>query len=201
MPSPEPEATRLRQTAHPDARHRRINRLVSVDVDTSLAIASKRDSRAYSSEPVPEDVRARILDAGRLAGSARNRQPWKLVVVEGSLRDRLAETVYAPDNVRGATFVVAVSASGQGPVAFDCGRAAQNMLLAAWNDGVVSCPNGIADTDAAAGLLGLGDEDDLQIVLSFGYPVAERDPTSRTTAEWSAAANRRPLDDVVETLS
>lgn len=170
-------------------------------MDTVLAIASKRDGRTYSSAPIPAEVRTRILDAGRLAGSARNRQPWTLVVIEdGSLRERLAETVYAPQNVRGATLVVAVSASGQGPIAFDCGRAAQNMMLAAWNDGVVSCPNGVADNDAAATLLGLGKDDRLQIVLSFGYPAADRDPTSRTAAEWSAAANRRPLDDIVKTL-
>jgi nitroreductase len=169
-------------------------------VDTYLTIASKRDARAYSPAPIPSDVRRQILDAGRLAGSARNRQPWTLIVIEdGVLRERLAETVYAPQNVRGAALVVAVSASGQGPIAFDCGRAAQNMMLAAWNEGVVSCPNGIADTGAAAALLELGEDERLQIVLSFGYPANERDPASRTAAEWSAAANRRPLDDVVET--
>jgi Nitroreductase family len=43
----------------------------------------------------------------------------------------------------------------QGPVAFDAGRAAQNMMLAAWNEGVVSCPNGIAHPESLAELLGL----------------------------------------------
>jgi nitroreductase len=44
-------------------------------MDTFLAIASKRDTRRYSDRPVPDDVQRRILDAGRLAGSAKNRQP------------------------------------------------------------------------------------------------------------------------------
>ena len=34
--------------------------------------------------------------------------------------------------------------------AFDAGRCMQNMMLGAWGDGVVSCPNGIRDADAAA---------------------------------------------------
>jgi nitroreductase len=122
-----------------------------------------------------------------------------VVVEDAGVKERLADTVYAPANVRGATFIVAISATGQGPVGFDCGRAAQNMMLAAWSEGVVSCPNGIADADAASALLGLGPEDRLQIVLSFGLPEAERDPGSRPAAEWSAAANRRPFDEVVET--
>ncbi|MGH2960573.1 MAG: hypothetical protein ACRDL3_00020 [Solirubrobacterales bacterium] len=39
--------------------------------------------------------------------------------------------------------MIAIALSGKGPVAFDAGRATQNMMLAAWNEGVVSCPNGI----------------------------------------------------------
>jgi hypothetical protein len=44
-------------------------------VDTFLAIASKRDTRRYADEVIPEEVVERILNAGRMAGSARNRQP------------------------------------------------------------------------------------------------------------------------------
>ncbi|MBV9337985.1 MAG: hypothetical protein JO243_19035 [Solirubrobacterales bacterium] len=44
--------------------------------------------------------------------------------------------------------------SGKGPLAFDPGRAAQNMMLAAGNEGVVSCPNGIASPDSLAGPFG-----------------------------------------------
>ena len=50
-------------------------------MDVHLAIASKRDERRYSDRPIPAEVERRILDAGRLAGSARNRQPWEFVVV------------------------------------------------------------------------------------------------------------------------
>src|SRR5690242_19394836 len=111
-------------------------------MDTFLAIASRREVREYAERPIPEAVLRRILDAGRLAGSARNVQPWRFVVVEPrELRDRLAETVYAPDNVRGAAVAVAIV----GRNSLDTGRCAQNMLLAAWNEGVGSVPNGMPD--------------------------------------------------------
>jgi nitroreductase len=171
-------------------------------VDTYLAIASRRDQRRYLPEALDEDVVRRILDAGRLAGSASNRQPWTFVVVERrDVVEALAPAVFAPGNVLGAGLVVAVVVSGKGPVSFDAGRAAQNMLLAAWNEGLASCPNGIADRDAAHATLGLSEDETPVIVLTFGSPDRPRDPRSRTAEEWSARANRRPLDVVVRRLA
>ena len=169
-------------------------------MDAYLAVASKRDWRSYADRPIPDDVVTRILDAGRLAGSAMNRQPWTLVVVEDEQRkQRLAETVYAAANVEGAALVVAVVTPGGGsPI--DVGRAMQNMMLTAWNDGVVSCPNGMPDPAEAAKALEL--EGDLQPVnvLSFGYPKRDLAPESKSAEEWSAEANRRPLEEVVRRL-
>ena len=125
-----------------------------------------------------------------------------LVLPEGDdRREALAPCVFAPDNVRGAGLVVAVVVSGKGPVSFDAGRAAQNMLLAAWNEGVASCPNGFADRDRAHAALGLAEDESPAIVLTFGLPQRPRDPEARTVEDWSARANRRPLDDVVRRLS
>jgi nitroreductase len=167
-------------------------------VDTYLAIASRRDERKYRSDPLPASVAERILDAGRLSGSARNRQPWAFVIPATPERvAAVARTVYAPDNVTSAGLVVAVVVTGGASAAFDAGRAAQNMLLAAWNEGVSSCPNGIDDRDGAAAALGLGDGEFASIVLSFGFPEGERDPEARTAREWSERANRRSLAEVV----
>lgn len=166
-------------------------------MDAYLAIASRREVRDYEPRALPPELEERILDAGRLSGSAQNRQPWRFDVVRGEL---LAETVYEPDNLRGAPFIVAVVVRGKGPVSFDAGRAAQNMLLAAWNEGVGGSPNGIVDEAAARAALGLEEEERIAIVLSFGYPARPRDPESRTAAEWSGRANRKPLDEVVRRL-
>ena len=158
-------------------------------VDTFLTIASKRDVREYAETPIPADVQRRILDAGRLSGSSRNRQNREFVVVERAQQD-LARVVYAPRNVATAQLVVAIV----GPAsAFDVGRAAQNMMLAAWNDGVASCPNGLRDSAKAEQICG----GEVKMILSFGYPARPRDPTARTEDEWSARANRRQLDELV----
>jgi nitroreductase len=170
-------------------------------VETSLAIASRREVRQYEQRRIPPEVEQRILDAGRLAGSASNRQPRRFLVVEDAeRRERLAECVFAPDNVRGAALVIAVVVYGRGPLAFDAGRAAQNMLLAAHDQGVGSCPNGIPDVDAAAEALGLPEGERPVIVLTFGYPVRRRDATARSAAEWSERANRLPLDELVRRI-
>jgi nitroreductase len=164
-------------------------------VDTYLAIVSKRDTRRYADTPIPEDVVERILDAGRVTGSASNRQPWRFLIVEDhERRERLADAVYEPTNIRGAQLVIAII--GARPL--DLGRCAQNMMLAAWNDGVASCPNGIADADAAQEALGL--EEPPVNVLSFGYPARQPPAESRSPDEWSARANRRPLDELVERI-
>jgi nitroreductase len=159
-------------------------------VETYLAIASKRDERAYAATPVPADVRQRILDAGRLSGSSKNRQRWEFVVVSGEARERVAEAVYAPENVREAALVVAIVGEAGG---FDVGRCAQNMMLAAWGDGVVSCPNGQRDPDTAAEICG----GEVRAILSFGYPARSRDAASRSAEEWSARANRKSLAELV----
>ena len=159
-------------------------------MDAYLAIASKRDERAYADTPIPADVRRRILDGGRLSGSSKNRQRWEFVVVSGGEKERLAEAVYAPENVGSAALVVAIVGDAG---AFDTGRCAQNMMLAAWGDGVASCPNGIRDADAAAEICG----GDVRAIVSFGYPARPRDLASRTAEEWSARANRKPLSELV----
>jgi len=161
-------------------------------VDTWLAIASRRDTRDYADTPIPPEVERRILDAGRVSGSSRNTQKWTFVVVEQA-KDELADAVYAPENVRGATLVIAIVGDA---FPFDVGRAATNMQLAAWNDGVVSCPNGIRDPESAARICG----GEVKMILSFGYPARPRDIDARTADEWSARAKRLPLDELVRRI-
>jgi nitroreductase len=166
-------------------------------MDTYLAVASKRDWRSYADRPVADDVKQRILDAGRVTGSGVNRQPWIFIVVESDqAKERVAETVFAQANVRTCAFAVAIATEG-GKWALDVGRALQNMMLVAWNDGVASCPNGMPDEAAAAAALEL-DEGWLPVnIPSFGYPKRPLGPESKSPEQWSAAADRKPLDELV----
>jgi nitroreductase len=159
-------------------------------MDVYTAVASKRDERRYAERPIPEQLVTRILDAGRVTGNSQNRQNWEFVVV--SDREALAEAVYVPRNVHTAALAVAIVC----PRPFDAGRAAQNMMLVAWGEGIASCPNGIRDAEAAERIVGATPA----IVLSFGYPAKPRDPESRPAEEWSRRANRKPLEDVVRRI-
>src|SRR5581483_7828830 len=96
-----------------------------------------------------------------------------------------------PDD--GAQLVVAIAGDAAG---FDVGRAAQNMMLTAWNEGVGSVPNGIKDREAAERLVGAP----VSIVLTFGYPAKPRDANAHSADEWSERAKRKPFDEVVRTL-
>jgi nitroreductase len=165
-------------------------------MDAYLAVASKREVRRYDDRPLPQDAVRRVLEAGRVAGSSRNRQARRFVVVRD--QTQVAPTVHVPDNVLGAALVVAIVVGGKGPLAFDAGRAAQNMMLAASDDGIGSCPNGIADAEALAAVVGAGPDEQVVTVLTFGYPARPLDPQSRSADDWIARADRVPFDEIVE---
>ena len=62
------------------------------------AIARRRSVRKYLPNPVPDRVLARVLEAGRLAPSGHNRQPWRFVVVRDEGRRRAVADAAASHN-------------------------------------------------------------------------------------------------------
>jgi nitroreductase len=164
-------------------------------VDAFLALVSRREVREYDSRPLPEDAVRRILEAGRLAGSSRNTQRRRFVILTDPAQ--AAGAVWQPENLRGATLVVAVVTGGKGPLGFDAGRAAQNMMLAAHSEGIGSCPNGVSDADKMRAAVGHGEGEQVVTVISFGYPARRRDPERRGADEWIARADRLPFDEIV----
>ena len=171
-------------------------------MDAYLAVVSKREVRKYAPGAIEPEAERRILEAGRLAGSSKNRQARRFVVVrDEGVREQVASCVYDGDNVRGAALVVAIVVAGKGPTSFDAGRAAQNMMLAASDDGIGSCPNGIADADRLREALEHGEDEQVATVLTFGYPARpRRDPRSLSADEWVRRADRRPYEEIVKEL-
>lgn len=171
-------------------------------MDAYLAVVSKREVREYADRPLDADTERRILEAGRVAGSSKNRQARRFVVVrDDGVREEVASCVFAGDNVRGAALVVAIVVGAKGPTAFDAGRAAQNMMLAASDAGIGSCPNGIADADRLREALEHGEDESVATVLTFGYPARpRREPESLPAEEWIARADRRPYAEIVKEI-
>lgn len=145
-------------------------------METWQAINSVRVVRHFDDRPLDPEHLDRILNAGRRTGSSKNEQRWAFVVVRD--RDHLRELAdvgrYAGHLAGAATAIALVTpeATGSRLVSFmwDLGRAAQDMVLAAWELGVGSVPATVYDHDLASKLLGLPDDQRCDFLISFGYP-------------------------------
>ena len=167
-------------------------------METWQAINTLRVVQKFSDEPIAEERLERILNAGRRAGSSKNDQHWAFIVIRD--RDHLGELAAVGDyagHLAGATVVIAIvtpDASGahNNSVMWDAGRAAQNMILAAWELGIGSVPATVYDHALAHRLLGLPDDRRCDFLLSFGYPA---DPAKLTAP--NRAGGRLPLFELV----
>jgi nitroreductase len=124
-------------------------------------LAGLRATRHFLPEPVGEDAVARMLEVARWTGSARNRQPWRLAVVDDPERlERLSRLGPYAQHLAGAPLAVVVGldhALGGLDAELDAGRLAERLMLAAHALGLGSCPatlvgeERIAEATALAG--------------------------------------------------
>jgi nitroreductase len=151
-------------------------------METWTAIRTKRMIRTFEARPVGPDHLERILDAGRHAGSSKNLQRWDFLVVDD--REHLtALSAVGPyaGHLAGAAVAIALvtpDPSQRGSalsILWDLGLAAQNMMLAAWELGIGSCPATVYDPALARELLGYPQDRACEYVLSFGYPANPED--------------------------
>ena len=168
-------------------------------MDVWAAIRTKRMVRRFEARPLAPDHLERIVDAGRHAGSSKNQQRWDfLVVEEPSTLRRLAKVgPYADHLARAAAAVALVTPDPRAPgaslsLAWDAGLAAENMMLAAWELGVGSCPATVYEQDLARDVLGYPADRFCGWILSFGYPADLSDLTRPPQA-----GGRKSLDEVV----
>lgn len=140
-------------------------------MDTYRAIVSKRDTRAFLDKAVPEETLRRILQAGRMAGTSKNVQGCRFIVLaDQNVKEEIARCGDFASWLPAAPLAIAVAVSARDTRAeFDAGRAAQNMMVAAWGDGVASCPTTMHHVDCARDALGLPPEYHVSTVIAFGY--------------------------------
>ena len=163
------------------------------------AIRTKRMVRRFDGRPLDPAHLEAILDAGRHAGSSKNKQRWDFIVVDDRARlAALSKVGPFAGHVAGAGVAVAlVTPDPSGPqgslsITWDLGAAAENMMLAAWALGVGSCPATVYEPVLARELLGYPEARSCDYILSFGYP-ADPDDLSRPPR----AGGRRPLAELV----
>lgn len=164
-------------------------------MDVISTINNKRAVREFTEQPVSDAALQVILNAGRRAGSAKNMQPWHFIV----LRDRqrlkaLSECGTYAGHLAGANVGVAMltaDPAARWSIMFDLGRAAQNMMLAAWELGIGSVMATIYEPEKAREILQFPQEHHIRSAISFGYPV--NDPAARPARK----GMRRTFDEVV----
>jgi nitroreductase len=164
------------------------------------AIKTMRAVRQFINKNVDDEVIVQILEAGRWAGSGKNVQPWRFVILKDRrTMERLAECGKYASHLREAAFAIVLVSPPVPRVEFDCGRAAQNMMLAAWSFGVGSCLASMHEENEAKGVLDIPIRMKLQQVIAFGYPRLDVTPTieGKPLRQVLVSVGRKPLSEMV----
>lgn len=158
-------------------------------MDALEAIMTRRSIRKYKSDPVPEEMVRKILEAGRWAPSANNSQPWNFIVLKDeNVRKKLAEVAtygkFLADAPLGIAVVIDPKASTH-PVE-DGAIATQNMLLAAHALGLGACwigSYGSSYEDRAKAILKVPKDKRLLSIISIGFPAHSRESRRKELEE------------------
>lgn len=159
-------------------------------MDAYQAIVTKRDTRQYLPDAVGSEALDRVLRAGRMAGSAKNAQVTRIVVVtEIEKRKALAESGDFTAWIHTAPVILVLVAPVEGGRLFDLGRMAQNLMLAAHDVNLATCPVTFHHQDRLRPALDLPDDMEGPMGITLGHPAALDPDRPR--------APRIPLDDLV----
>ena len=166
-------------------------------------IKNRRSVREYDPEKeIPDDVLKRILEAGRIAPSAGNRQPWKFLVVKSEeIREKVCQS-YGRGWVRNApVMLVAVGyrdrawirpKDGHNSIEVDLTIAMDHMILAAAAEGLGTCWIIAYDYDLLKSALNLKEDEFVSCITPLGYPP--------DTYEKREMPERKSFDQVVEVI-
>ena len=158
-------------------------------------IKTRRSIRAFKNAPIEQDKLIAVLEAGRLAPSARNRQEWHFTVVTNQkLRDQLALACCSQMMVAEAPVTIIAWGTKeyfmtckQSASAVDCSIALSFMMLKAQELGLGTCWLGAFKADEVSKVLNLPKEAVVVAVTPLGYP-----------NESPAARPRKSLDEICD---
>jgi nitroreductase len=159
-------------------------------------ILKRKSVRSYLDRPVEDEKLNEVLEAGRLAPSASNIQPWKFIVVKDKeTRDKLAIACKNQKFVEEAPIVIAACIISKGydmgkwydSAVLDIGIALDHMTLQAAHLDLGTCWIGAFFEDKIKKILEIPDNIRVAALLTLGYP---KDPTS-------VKKNRKPIEEIV----
>ncbi len=160
-------------------------------MDVHKAIKARRSIRSYTGDQVPQDVLERVLEAARLAPSARNRQEWRFIVITDREKiARLAEAANGQSFVAEAPVLLAFCATrmhvmgcGVDAGIVDTSIPFSYVTLAAVAEGLGTCWLGAFKQDEVRNLLGAPEDVLVVGITPLGYPAEVPAPTSRKSSE------------------
>jgi nitroreductase len=151
-------------------------------------ILSRRSIRRYEIKDISEEVLRQILEAGRQAPSAVNRQPFRFVVVKDhEIMKNLCNNLitrfvkFAPVAIVGCADVKSLL-TGKWAVV-DTTIAMQNMVMAAWTLGIGSCWIGACNEEEVKKMLKIPDKWKVVALITFGYPAEQPKPRKKKPIE------------------
>jgi len=144
------------------------------------ALLNRRSIRRYTSDPISEDIIRELINAGMHAPTARNLQPWHLIVVdEREILDGLAIAHPFAKMLTQASLAILVCGDkmiqeAEGYIVQDCSAATQNIMLAAYANGLGSVWLGMYPREErmqkVSDLLNIPDHIMPVALISIGYP-------------------------------
>lgn len=172
-------------------------------------IKSRQSDRKYSEKPIETEKLERIIEAGRMAPSACNAQPWKFIVVtEPDLLEKLAEAssakllgmnafvIQAPVLLvvvrEQANFSSRIGATikNKDYSLIDIGIASENICLQAEAEGIGSCMIGWFDENLVRKTLGIPKSKRVELIITLGYSLSEKREKRRKEAEVTVSYNK-----------
>ena len=172
-------------------------------------IKSRQSDRKYSNQPVEKEKLERIIEAGRLATSACNAQPWKFIVVDNhALLSKLAEAASAKllgmngfvDQAAAMIVVVREQANFSSRVGavvknkdyslIDIGIASQSICLQAEAEGIGSCMLGWFDEKQVKKILSIPKSKRVELLITLGYSLNEKREKRRKPKEGTVSYNK-----------
>ena len=158
-------------------------------MDVFTCIRTRREIRDYLDKPIPPQRLQRILEAGRLAPSSKNSQPWHFVVIRNKeTLKKISSLTPTGSHLTTAPLAIAVLMENAKLPEIDGARAIQNMVLAAWEIGIGACWITNFYEDGVKDALGAPQRMKLVSVIPFGYPVQPKARRKKI---------RRPLSEIV----
>jgi len=164
----------------------------------SQLVRARRSVRAYRPDPVPEQLLTQVLEAGRLAPTAANRQPVRIIVIHGAGREAELRRLYPKDWFATAPVILGVCSvpgeawtrrayDGRSYADVDAAIVMDHLVLAATELGLGTCWVAAFDPAVARELLELPDGVEPLLFTPLGFP-ADEPPRAKV---------RRPLEELV----